>query len=95
LKLSREEVKHIATLARLGLTEADMEKLREQLSNILENFEALKQVDTTDVPPTSHPVALTNVLRDDEVAPSFPPKEILANAPQEENGCFRVRAVLE
>ena len=95
MKLSREEVKHIATLARLGLTEADVEKLREQLSNILENFEALKQVDTTDVPPTSHPVALTNVLRDDEVAPSFPPEEILANAPQEENGCFRVRAVLE
>ena len=95
MKLSRAEVKHIATLARLGLTGADVEKLREQLSNILENYEALKQVDTTDVLPTSHPVALTNVLRDDEVAPSFPPKEILANAPQEENGCFRVRAVLE
>ena len=95
LKLSREEVKHIALLARLGLTEADVEKFREQLSNILENFEVLKQVDTTGVPPTSHPVALTNVLRDDEVAPSYPPKDILANAPQEEDGCFRVRAVLE
>jgi aspartyl-tRNA(Asn)/glutamyl-tRNA(Gln) amidotransferase subunit C len=95
LKLSREEVKHIALLARLGLTESDVEKFREQLSNILENFEILKQVDTTDVPPTSHPVALTNVLREDEVAPSYPPKEILANAPQEEDGCFRVRAVLE
>ena len=95
LKLSREEVKHIALLARLGLTDADVEKFREQLSNILENFEVLKQVDTTGVPPTSHPVALTNVLRDDEVAPSYPPKDILANAPQEEDGCFRVRAVLE
>lgn len=86
---------HIALLARLGLSENEVEKLREQLSNILENFEILKKVDTTDVPPTSHPIALVNVLRDDEVAPSFPPDEILANAPQEEDGCFRVRAVLE
>jgi aspartyl-tRNA(Asn)/glutamyl-tRNA(Gln) amidotransferase subunit C len=95
LKLSREEVRHIALLARLGLSEDEVEKLREQLSNILENFEILKKVDTTDVPPTSHPIALVNVLRDDEVEPSFPPNEILANAPQEEDGYFRVRAVLE
>jgi aspartyl-tRNA(Asn)/glutamyl-tRNA(Gln) amidotransferase subunit C len=95
LKLSREEVKHIALLARLGLTDDDVEKFREQLSNILENFEILKQVDTSGVPPTSHPVALRNVIRDDEVRPSFSPKEILANAPREEDGCFRVRAVLE
>ena len=88
-------MKHIALLARLGLSEDEGEKLREQLSNILDNFEILKKVDTTDVPPTSHPIALVNVLRDDEVAPSFPPNEILANAPQEEDGCFRVRAVLE
>ena len=95
MKLNREEVKHIALLARLGLTEDDVEKFREQLSNILDNFEILKQVDTSGVPPTSHPVALRNVLRDDEVRPSFSSKEILANAPQEEDGCFRVRAVLE
>jgi aspartyl-tRNA(Asn)/glutamyl-tRNA(Gln) amidotransferase subunit C len=95
LKLSREEVKHIAQLARLGLSEDEVEKLREQLSNILENFEILKKADTTDVPPTSHPIALVNVFRDDEVAPSFPPDEILANAPEQEDGCFRVRAVLE
>ena len=88
-------MKHIALLARLGLSEDEVEKLREQLSNILENFEILKKVDTTDVPPTSHPIALVNVMRDDEVAPSFPPDEILANAPREEDGCFRVRAVLE
>ncbi len=95
MKLSREEVKHIALLARLGVDEADLEKFSEQLSNILENFEILQRVDTTGVPPTSHPVALNNVIRDDEVAPSFAPGEILANAPQEEDGCFRVRAVLE
>lgn len=88
-------MRHIALLARLGLDEADVERFSEQLSHILENFDILQRVDTTGVPPTSHPVALSNVLRDDEVAPSFSPGEILANAPQEEDGCFRVRAILE
>jgi aspartyl-tRNA(Asn)/glutamyl-tRNA(Gln) amidotransferase subunit C len=95
LRLSSEEVRHIALLARLGVDEADLEKFSVQLSNILENFEILQRVDTTGVPPTSHPVALNNVLRDDEVAPSLAPTEILANAPREEEDCFRVRAVLE
>ena len=95
MKLSREEVLHIARLARLGLTEAEVDRLREQLSDILENFEILQQVDTSNVPPTAQSVALQNVMRKDEVAPSLPPKEVLANAPREEGGCFRVRAVLE
>ena len=95
MKLSREEVQHIARLARLGVDEADLQKFSEQLSNILENFEILQQVDTEGVPPTSHTVALSNVIRDDAVVPSLPPDEILANAPQEEDSCFRVRAVLE
>ena len=95
MKLSREEVLHIARLARLGLTETEVDRLREQLSNILENFEVLQQVDTTDVPPTAQSIALQNVMRSDEVAPSLPAKEILANAPRKEGDCFRVRAVLE
>ena len=95
MKLSREEVLHISRLARLGLTETEITRLREQLSNILENFEILQQVDTGSVPPTAQSVALQNVLRDDEVAPSLPPSEILANAPRKEGECFRVRAVLE
>ena len=95
MKLSREEVLHIARLARLGLTEEDVDKFGEQLSNILENFEILKQVDTTDVPPTAQSLALQNVMRDDEVTPSLTPEEILANAPRREGECFRVRAVLE
>ena len=95
MKLSREEVLHIARLARLGLTEAEVNRLREQLSDILENFEILQQVDTTDVPPTAQSVALQNVMRKDEVAPSLPPNEVLANAPREEGDCFRIRAVLE
>ena len=93
--LSREEVAHIALLARLGLSQAEVERFQEQLSNIFENFEILKQVDTEGVPPTAHTIALQNVARPDEVAPSFPRDQILANAPREEEGCFRVRAILE
>ena len=95
MKLNREEVTHIALLARLGLTETEMDRLREQLSNILENFEVLQQVDTTDVPPTAQSVALQSIMRADEVSASLPPEEILANAPQRESDCFKVRAVLE
>ena len=95
MKLSRQDVLHIALLARLGLTETEVERLREQLSNILENFEILQQVDTSDVPPTAQAIALQSVVRDDEVAPSFTTDDILANAPQREGDCFKVRAVLE
>jgi len=95
MKLSREEVLHIARLARVGLTEEEIDRLSEQLSNILENFEILQQVDTSDVPPTAQSIALQSVMRDDEAAPSLPPGDILANAPRREGDCFRVRAVLE
>ncbi|MFC1993963.1 Asp-tRNA(Asn)/Glu-tRNA(Gln) amidotransferase subunit GatC [Chloroflexota bacterium] len=95
MKLSPEEVKHIALLARLGFSEAEVEKFREQLSNILENFEILQNVDTTGVPPTSHPIALENVFREDEATPSLAPNEVMANAPEQKNGCFKVKVVLE
>ena len=95
MKLSREEVLRIARLARVGLTEEEIDRLSEQLSNILENFDILQQVDTSDVPPTAQSIALQSVMRDDEAAPSLPPGDILANAPRREGDCFRVRAVLE
>jgi aspartyl-tRNA(Asn)/glutamyl-tRNA(Gln) amidotransferase subunit C len=95
MKLSREEVLHIARLARVGLTEAEITRFSEQLSHLLENFEVLQEVDTENIPPTAQSVALQSVMRDDEVAPSFPPDDILANAPKREGDCFRVRAVLE
>ncbi len=95
MKLSREEVQHIARLARLGLSEAEVEKFRIQLSDILENFEILKQVDTTDLPPTTQSIALQNVFRPDEAKPSSPVHDILANAPQREGDYFKIRAVLE
>ena len=95
MKLSREEVLHIARLARLGLDEEEVNRLKGQLSNILENFELLKQVDTSDVPPTAQSITLKNVIKDDEIAQSLPKDEILANAPRKEEDFFRVRAVLE
>jgi len=95
LKLGRDEVKHIATLARVGLTGEELDRLSEQLSNILENFAILQELDTTDVPPTSHPVTLSSVFRDDEAEPSYSPEEILANAPRREEDFFRVKAILE
>jgi aspartyl-tRNA(Asn)/glutamyl-tRNA(Gln) amidotransferase subunit C len=95
MKLSRQEVVHIALLARLGLTEEELGRFTEQLSNILENFKVLQQLDTSDIPPTAQSIALQNVSRADEVESSFPQSEILANAPHQEEGHFRVRAVLE
>ena len=95
MKLTREEVQHISQLCRVGVTEQDIARFQEQLSAILEAFEVLKEVDTASVPPTAHALALQNVLRDDTVAESLPREDVLANAPQEEMGCFRVRAILE
>ena len=95
MKLSREEVLDIALLARLGLTETEVDRLSEQLSNILESFEVLQQVDTRGIPPTAQSIALQNVMKDDKAANSLPQSEILANAPRKDENFFRVRAVLE
>jgi len=95
MKLSREEVIHIATLARLGMSEADIEKAREQLSNILENFEVLKEVDTTNIPPTAQSINLQNIMREDVPADSLKAEDVLANAPDREDDFFKLRAVLD
>ena len=95
MKLSLEEVLRIARLARVALTEEEITRLSEQLSNLLENFTVLQQVDTEGVPPTAQSVTLQGVMREDEVAPSLPPEDILANAPRREGDCFRVKPVLE
>lgn len=95
MPLSREQVKHIATLARVGLSDEDISRFSHQLSEILDYFERLRQVDTEGVPPTAHTLPLHNVLRDDEPAPPYPREEILANAPLREADYFRVRAILD
>lgn len=95
MKLSHKEVQHIARLARLGLSEAEVEKFSIQLSDILENFEILKQVDTDKVPPATHSVLLQDVFREDRIAESLPQSKILSNAPSQEEYCFKVQAILE
>ena len=95
MKLTPEEVLHIARLARLGLTDAEIDKFSAQLSNLLENFEILQQVDTSGVPPTAQPIPLQNVVTGDEATDSLPQSEILANAPRKDDNFFRVRPVLE
>ena len=95
MKLSREEVLHIARLARMGITDDEVDKLSDQLSDILDNFEVLQQVDTENVPPTAQSIALNNVTRDDTIADSYTPEYILSNAPFREDDYFKIHAVLE
>ena len=95
MKLSREEVLHIARLARVDLTEAEITRYSEQLSDLLEHFEVLQQVDTEGVPPTAQSIELRSVMRDDRIEPSLPPEDVLANAPRREDSFFRVKPVLE
>ena len=95
MKLSHEEVLHIARLARMGITDDEVDKLKEQLSDILDNFEVLQQVNTEDVLPTAQSIALNNITRDDIVEDSYSPDDILSNAPSREQDYFKIHAVLE
>ncbi|MCK9486511.1 MAG: Asp-tRNA(Asn)/Glu-tRNA(Gln) amidotransferase subunit GatC [Dehalococcoidia bacterium] len=95
MALTTEEVRHIAKLARIALTDEEIERYREQLSGILDHFEVLNEVDTEGVSPTAQAFALSNVQRPDEVRPSLSPEDVLRNAPRTEDGYLRVRAVLE
>jgi aspartyl-tRNA(Asn)/glutamyl-tRNA(Gln) amidotransferase subunit C len=95
MKISREEVKHIALLARIATDESEIEKFQHQLSDILDNFEVLQQVDTADLPATAQSIPLLNVFRNDEPKPSCSVEEILSNAPQRIDTYFKVQAVLE
>ncbi len=95
MKLSREDVIHITQLARLGVTEEEIGTFAGQLSDILEHFEALQEIDTTDVPATAQPNPLCNVLKEDLVRGSLSQDDVLANAPAREDEFFRIRPVLE
>jgi aspartyl-tRNA(Asn)/glutamyl-tRNA(Gln) amidotransferase subunit C len=95
MKLSKEEVEHIATLARLNLTEEEKEKYSEQLSGILSYFEKLKEVDTSAVEPTSQVTGLTNIMREDEIGEFDAASELVSIAPAEENGFYKVPKILE
>jgi aspartyl-tRNA(Asn)/glutamyl-tRNA(Gln) amidotransferase subunit C len=93
--IDREMVQHVAKLARLGLSEEDIETFGSQLSVILENIRVLQDADVSGVSPTAHASRLTNIMRADVPRPSFPPEVLLANAPEQEDNCLKVNAVLE
>ena len=95
VRLTTEEVRHIALLARVGMTDDEVEQMRDQLSDILAQFEALSRVDTGDLEPTGHSVDLLSVMREDVAGPSFSREDALANAPNREGELIRVKAVLE
>jgi aspartyl-tRNA(Asn)/glutamyl-tRNA(Gln) amidotransferase subunit C len=95
MSLTPEEVDHIALLARLDLSAAERERAGRELSQILDHFEQLNELDTTDVEPTSHVFPVVNVLREDQTRPSLPRSEVLLNAPEQADGMFQVPRVVE
>ena len=95
MKLSREEVLHIARLARIALTEEEITRLSDQLSNLLEHFQVLQEVNTDNVSPTAQSIDLRSVMREDVVEASMPVEDVLLNAPRREGDYFRVKPVLE
>jgi aspartyl-tRNA(Asn)/glutamyl-tRNA(Gln) amidotransferase subunit C len=92
MAISRDEVLHVARLARLDLTDDEVERLGEQLDAILEAVGKVAELDLTAVKPTAHPLDLVNVWRDDEPRPSLAPDEALASAPDRSGDLFRVPA---
>ncbi len=92
--LTRADVEHVARLARLALTDEELDALTPELAKILEYAAQVSALDTEGVPPTAHPLPLVNVFRADEVRPCLPRDEVLAAAPAAEDGRFRVPRIL-
>jgi aspartyl-tRNA(Asn)/glutamyl-tRNA(Gln) amidotransferase subunit C len=95
VKITLDEVEHVARLARLALDVDEKQQMRRQLDAILGYIEQLRRVDTTGIEPTAHVLPLVNVMRDDEVRPSYPADAMLASAPDAFDGQFRVPRILE
>ena len=95
MKITKQEVEHVARLARLELSEQETDKLTEQLSNILTYVEQLNKLDTSGVEPTSHVLDLRNVMRDDVVVPGLSQERALANAPEKAAGHYKVLKIIE
>ena len=93
-RITRADVEHVAQLARLALDEAEIVSLTQELGAILDHAAQVSALDTSDVPPTAHPLPLVNVFRPDVVRPSLPREEVLAAAPQAQDNRFRVPRIL-
>jgi len=94
-KVSREEVEHVARLARLSLSEEEKERFTNEFNSILEYFAKMQELDTRDVPPTSHVFPMQNVTRPDIPGPTLTQEEALANAPDQRDGYFVVPRIVE
>lgn len=92
--ITRDEVRHLANLARIDITDAELDHLAPQLSVILESIQSISDVAAADVPPTSHPLPITNVFREDVVRPGLTQEQALSGAPQAEGGRFMVPRIL-
>lgn len=95
MSIGAEEVRHVAELARLGLDDYEVETMAGQLGRILHYMEKLRELDTEAVEPTAHVLALRNVWREDEPGPTLSTDEALANAPEREDGCFKVPKIVD
>ena len=95
MKLNRKDVEHVALLSRLELSEQELDKFTGQLDAILEYIDVLNQVDTSAVEPMAHVLEIRNVMRSDEVQPSLPMEAALQNAPDAEDGFFKVPKIVE
>lgn len=94
-QLTLEEVSKVAQLARLELTQEEKERLTTELNDIMNQFARLQELDTTDVPPTSHSIPLQNVFRKDEIGVSLPREKATQNAPEKRDGNFIVPQIME
>ena len=94
-EITPEVVRHVALLSRLEVTDEEASRYAEELGKILHYVEKLGELDTTEVPPTSHSFALQNVFREDARRASLSSEDALANAPESEDSCFRVPAVIQ
>ena len=94
-RISKEEVKHVANLARLAISEEETEKLQKQLDSIITFAEQLNELDTENIEPTTHVLHMKNVLREDKASKGLPREEVLKNAPDHQNGQIRVPGIME
>ena len=95
MRLTREDIEGVAYLSRLELSEDEKDKFTGHINRLLENFEKLQELDTSEVEPTSHVIPVFNVFRKDESRPSLPVEDVVANGPQVADGCFVVPRVVE
>ena len=94
-RITSDEIRHLAALCRIAMSDDEVGAMREQMSNILDNIDVLNRVDTRGAAPTGHSVDLVSVMREDEARDSIPLEDALANAPNRDGDFIRVRAALE